>query len=374
MNQSLQSLREGLASLDAAWTDALPAFGIGWGDAGDADGADDVADAVQAEFESMSDAGLMTSLRAAGRLLRQANSLLARGGAEVARRSPAEAGGAGLAKRQGYQNPAQLIAAITGSSVATASRLVSVGRATATRRSLTGQPLPPAHPHVAVALSGGGIGIEAAGAITAMLDRVARRADPDQADAYEQVLAQRSGDIPLETLLRAIREAEARLDQDGVQPREEDLCQDRAVYLRQDHHGMLHLSAHLDPESAGPVKAAIEAIVTHTLRAAGRLLRHVNALLAGGGAEVARRSPAEAGGAGLAKRQGYQNPAQLVAAITGGSVASASRLVSVGRATAAGRSLTGQPLPAAHPHVARALSGGGIGIEAAGAITSMLDR
>ena len=120
---------------------------------------------------------------------------------------------------------------------------------------------------MAQALAGGGISVEAAGAITSMLDRVARRADPGQADAYEQVLAQRAGDIPLETLLRAIREAEARLDQDGVQPREEELREDRAVYLRQDHHGMLHLTAHLDPESAGPVKAAIEAIVTHTLRA-----------------------------------------------------------------------------------------------------------
>ncbi|HTM84415.1 MAG TPA: hypothetical protein VL179_05830, partial [Mycobacterium sp.] len=168
MNQSLQSLVEGLASLDAAWTGALPAFGISCGDAGDVDGA---ADAAQVEWESMSDAGLMTSLQAAGRLLRQVNGLLARGGAEVARRSPSEAGSAGLAKRQGYQNPAQLIAAITGSSVAAASRLVSVGRATAARRSLTGQPLPPAHPHLADALTGGGIGIEAAAAITSMLDR-----------------------------------------------------------------------------------------------------------------------------------------------------------------------------------------------------------
>jgi hypothetical protein len=132
---------------------------------------------------------------------------------------------------------------------------------------LTGQSLPPAHPHVAQALADGAISVEAAGAITSMLDRVARRADPAQSDGYEQVLAQRAGDIPFETLLRAIREAETRLDQGGVEPREDDLREDRAVYLRQDHHGMLHLAAHLDPESAGPVKAAIEAIVTHTLRA-----------------------------------------------------------------------------------------------------------
>ena len=263
MNQPLLSLMEGLASLDAAWSGARPAFGNGRTDSTDAGGAA----AVQAELESMSDSGLVATMGALGRLIREANGLLARGAAEVARRSPAEAGGEALAKRQGFQNPARLVAAVTGGSVSGAARFVSVGQATATRRSLTGQPLPAAHPHVAQALADGAISVEAAGAITTMLDRVARRADPAQSDGYEQVLAQRAGDIPFETLLRAIREAEARLDEDGVEPREDDLREDRALYLRQDQHGMLHLSAHLDPESAGPVKAAIEAIVTHTLRA-----------------------------------------------------------------------------------------------------------
>jgi hypothetical protein len=215
----------------------------------------------------MSDAGLMSTVAAMGRLAREVNGLLARSAAEVARRSPSEAGKDALAKRQGFQNPAQLVAAATGGSVSASSRFVSVGLATAARRSLTGQSLPPAHPHVARALSSGGISVEAAGAITTMLDRVSHRADPRQAEAYEQVLAERAADIPLEVLFRAIKEAEARLDQDGIEPREEELRADRAVYLRQDKHGMLHLSAQLDPESAAPVKAAIEAIVTNVLRA-----------------------------------------------------------------------------------------------------------
>ena len=262
MNQPLQPLMDDLTSLDAAWSGARPAFGRNLADSA----GTSVADAVQAELESMSDAGLLATMTAVGRLIREANGLLARGAAEVARRSPAEAGREALAKRQGFQNPAHLVAAVTGGSVSTASRLVSVGQATATRRSLTGQPLPPAHPHVARALSAGVISVEAAGAITCMLDRVARRADPAHADAYERLLAERAADIPLESLFRLVREAEARLDQDGVQPREEELREDRAVYLRQDSYGMLHLSAHLDPESAAPVKAAIEAIVTHTLQ------------------------------------------------------------------------------------------------------------
>jgi hypothetical protein len=125
MNQSLQSLMEGLALLDAAWTGALPAFGNGCLDGG---GAGDVAAAAQLELESMSDAGLMATLQGMGLLIRHAQGLLARGAAEVARRSPAEAGSGGLAKRQGFQNPARLIASVTGGSVATASRFVSVGR------------------------------------------------------------------------------------------------------------------------------------------------------------------------------------------------------------------------------------------------------
>ena len=100
-----------------------------------------------------------------------------------------------------------------------------------------------------------------------MLDRVSRRADPAHADAYERLLAERAADIPLESLFRAIKEVEARLDQDGVQPREDELREDRAVYLRQDQYGMLHLSASIEPEFAAAVKAAIEAIVTHTIRA-----------------------------------------------------------------------------------------------------------
>jgi hypothetical protein len=135
MNQPLQLLMEGLTILDAAWSGARPAFGNGVTDSADAGAA---AAATQAELESMSDTGLVATMGALGRLIREANGLLARGAAEVARRSPAEAGSEALAKRQGFQNPARLIAAVTGGSVSGASRFVSVGQATATRRSLTG--------------------------------------------------------------------------------------------------------------------------------------------------------------------------------------------------------------------------------------------
>jgi len=131
---------------------------------------------------------------------------------------------------------------------------------------LTGEALPAAHPYVADAVASGAISVEAAAAITSMLGRVAPRANPDDADAMEQVLAQKAAELPLGLLMRVIREAEARLDADGVAPREEELRANRFLSFREDQHGMVHLKACLDPVTAAPVKAAIESIVTHTIR------------------------------------------------------------------------------------------------------------
>ncbi|HEY5224212.1 MAG TPA: DUF222 domain-containing protein, partial [Microbacteriaceae bacterium] len=215
MNQPLQPLYDDLASLAAVWAGALPAFRPAGG--GDAFGA---SAGAQADFAAMSVAGLMGTTDALGQLVRHANAFLAGAAGEVARRSPAEAGREGLAKQQGFMNPAQLVASATGGTISTASRLVAVGQATATRQSLTGQVLPPTHPHVGAALTAGLISVEAASAITTMLGRVARRADPVDAEAMEELLAQKAAEIPLDLLFRLIREAEARLDQDGVAPRE----------------------------------------------------------------------------------------------------------------------------------------------------------
>jgi hypothetical protein len=126
--------------------------------------------------------------------------------------------------------------------------------------------LPPTNPHVAAALTAGAISVDAAGAITGMLRRVAPRAAAGAVDGMERILAERATDLPFDLLLRVIREAEARLDQDGVAPREEELRADRSLTIRQDSTGMVRLTARLDPETAAPVKAAIEAIVTHGIR------------------------------------------------------------------------------------------------------------
>jgi hypothetical protein len=279
MNAALQHLAEDLTALRSVWAGAstidastvdASAFGSTTNVASTGSGAatPEFALGKLPPASELSDAGLVRVTDAVGRLLRDAEAVLAQVAGEVARRSPAELGKDGLAKQQGYLNAARLVAASTGGSVAAATRAVTVGTATASQLSLTGETVPSAHPHVADAVASGSISVEAAAAITRMLDRVAPRADREDADHMEQILCQRAADLPLDLLMRVIREAECRLDQDGVAPREEELRADRMLSMHEDSRGMLHGRFTLDPATGGPVKAAIEAVVTHSIRAA----------------------------------------------------------------------------------------------------------
>ena len=162
MEAPLHVLRRHVEALHAAWAGALPALSAPSGDA-------------QAEIEQMSDDGLVRVGEHLARVRRDADAVLARVAAEVSRRSGPEFGDSGLAKAQGFHNASRLIAASTGGTRHEAARLIAVGRATAYRRSFGGERLPSRHPHVAAALRDGGIALEAASAITAMLDRVAVR-------------------------------------------------------------------------------------------------------------------------------------------------------------------------------------------------------
>ena len=253
MEAPLASLERDLAALRAAWDGAMPAFGT-------------VAGSAQAEVEQMGDPGLVAVTDALARVRREVDGLLARVAAEVARRSGPESGDTGLAKAHGFHNPVRLIAAATGGSRSEAARLIAVGAATAERSTFTGGRAPARRPHVAAALGSAAISLDAASAITGMLDRVAPRADPGLADTAEAALVRLASEVPLEIVLRGVRDAEARLDADGVEPREEQLRSERSLTMREDGTGMVHLHARLDPVSAAPVKAAIEALVSDTLR------------------------------------------------------------------------------------------------------------
>ncbi|MGR0319638.1 DUF222 domain-containing protein [Agromyces sp. ZXT2-3] len=250
---ALVALERDLAALRDAWVGAMPAWGA-------------IRGSAQVEAEQMGDAGLMQAVDGLAKVRRDVDALFASVAAEVAKRSGPEFGEVGFAKAQGFHNPVRLVAAATGGSRADAQRLIAVGVATTERQTFVGERMPARHPHVAAALQAATISLEAASAITTMLDRVSMRADVCQADVVEHALVELAERVPLETLSRGVREAEARLDPDGVEPREDELRMERSLTMREDARGIVHLHARLDPESAAPVKAAIDALVSDALR------------------------------------------------------------------------------------------------------------
>lgn len=170
-------------------------------------------------------------------LRKRVEALHAEVAAKIARASRAELGSAGLARRQGFRTPGAMIAATTGGSVGGANRLVAVGESTCARRSLTGESLPPRHPAVAAALQSCRIGVDAAAAIISLLDRVALRADVETIAEAEALLVEKAAGLAIDQVMKLLQRAEAWLDPDGVEPREEELRADRAVHIREERSG-----------------------------------------------------------------------------------------------------------------------------------------
>ncbi|MHC3000399.1 DUF222 domain-containing protein, partial [Microbacterium sp. HJ5] len=177
--------------------------------------------------DGLDHASLVAVNNAIGTLRRRVEAMHARVASEIARQSRPELGADGLAKKNGYRNPATLIAATTGTTIGDASRLVAVGEATAPRRTFSGADAPPRHPHVAEALAAGRIGMPAASAIITMLDRVGPRAPYERVEQVEAMLATQAVGLSLDHVAKIVARAEAHLDPDGLEPQEHELRGER---------------------------------------------------------------------------------------------------------------------------------------------------
>src|SRR5690606_12761124 len=115
----------------------------------------------------MSRTELMSANAAIGALKRRVDALQVAVAARIAHESRADLGADSLAKKAGYRNSTQLIAASSGVSASEASRMVKTGEATAPRTNVGGEPVPPKYPHVHAALTSGRLGAASAGLIVA---------------------------------------------------------------------------------------------------------------------------------------------------------------------------------------------------------------
>jgi hypothetical protein len=215
---------------------------------------------------SLSDSELIAVNERYCRMRRMLDADQTRLAAEIARRSRPELGPEGLAKTQGFRNPTALIAATGGTSTGDAARLVRVGEATAPRLLLSGETAPARHPHVAAALAAASLTERAAGAIIALLDRVAFRAGAEALDLAERTLVEQTPGLTMDQLNRVLVRAEAWLDPDGVAPREDEKRGLEQVTMRE-VDGMFEFTGRLTPEHGAPVKTAIEALVSDQMRA-----------------------------------------------------------------------------------------------------------
>ncbi|MFD6054035.1 DUF222 domain-containing protein [Agromyces sp. NPDC060279] len=221
----------------------------------------------EADVRAMSDDGLVRVIEAIAGLSRVAEALQVRLAAELDDRCSGIAGD-DLAKARGCTTPERLIAQLTAGRYVDAVRLVAVGRATASRSSFTAEPLPPKRPALARALHDGVVGIDAADVIRRFLDRVEVRADLEELAASEAFLVERAPAVGVDGLGLLVKRLEARLDPDGVKPREDELRARRGLRIWQDQAGMVNVRGAFDPVNGALVKSAIDALVSAELHRA----------------------------------------------------------------------------------------------------------
>jgi hypothetical protein len=122
------------------------------------------------------------------------------------------------------------------------------------------------------------------------------------------------------------------------------------------------------------VQAMTDTGLVRVVESLGALARRVESLQARSATAVAARSRGIDPDADLARKHGFASAERLLCDAFGSRYTDAARLVAVGDATSQRSTITGQALPARHPHVAAALDSGAIGVDAAELIRRFLDR
>ena len=232
----LTPLHEAIARLDEAWADAE-------------------------NSNTLSREQLIQLEDSIGVLQRRLDAVHVDVAAGISSESRRELGPDSLAKQQGFRTPAKLIAAATGVSTGDAARLIKVGEATAPRSDLLGNPLPAKYPLIREALASGALSAQAAALIIALLDRCRLAAGAERVAEGERVLTESAAGLGLDDLRKLIVRAEAWLDPDGVEPREDEHRSKRSLTMFE-RNGMVHLNGKFDAESAAPIVAALRGYVS----------------------------------------------------------------------------------------------------------------
>ena len=193
-------------------------------------------------------------------LRRAVDVALAEVAAEVDRRSTPDDGAAGLSAREGFRSAGELIARVTGGSVAEAQRLIAAGSLLADG----GSAEPPATPlsDVRAALARAARSGEVPVEVVAMaLRALAGLPDVERTrDLFLQALAKAPG-LAMHQVRALFWRAQALADPQAWEQLEERQYGERSASLREDADGMVTLTARLTALDAAPVRAVLDANV-----------------------------------------------------------------------------------------------------------------
>lgn len=207
---------------------------------------------------------LIAAQHAAAQARRATEAMLAALAFEVGRRSALELGPGGLARSHGFSSPGRMVAQATGGSLGDATHLIDAGRAFASSTAPDGPnpgdptsaSAPPSYPHLAASLAAGDIGAQAAAMVSRTLDALG-----EDASSVEERLVARARDLDLGQLRRVCQRLQANSNPAAWEERERRQHDARHVSVNEDADGMMLIQARLDPPSAAPVVAWLEAQV-----------------------------------------------------------------------------------------------------------------
>lgn len=220
---------------------------------------------------------------AVARTKRSFDALVASVAGQAARRSTPDMGHSGLARTEGHHSPEGLIAGDLGLSPGEAAKLVRVGTAMSqsderARRDADGDaqseggadlglPQAPTHPHVTRAVKAGLLSIEEAALITRTIDAI-DPTDPNAGDLddLERQLVAKAQRMTLKDLRAMCRRQEAFRSPRDLERKERAQRQARYLAFSEDPTGMFTMHGKMDPATAAPIRAWVDAQVKAALR------------------------------------------------------------------------------------------------------------
>jgi Domain of unknown function (DUF222) len=201
------------------------------------------------DYREMDDATLLelNRLASAERQLVEAHAAVIAG--EIAHRSAPELGHSGLAQRNGYRTPQELVRVSTRSTARDASTIVRVGLL-ARDAQLADNPQRPWLAAVSGALAAGNLPLASADAIQSGLSEPAADVPASQLAAAAAQLVTEAETLDPDRLFRRARQLRDELDELGIADRERARHDRRSLRFTRQPDGMGRLTWLLDPESA----------------------------------------------------------------------------------------------------------------------------